>query len=49
MNCQLLDMNKPLQILLGRNIRLNTDVVETFTIAVLSFIDVVQKKKKESC
>lgn len=41
MNCRLLYMNKPLQILLERKIRLNTDVAETFTIATLSFIDVV--------
>lgn len=43
MNRQLLYMNKPLQILSGRKIRLNTDAVETFTIAILSFIDVVKR------
>lgn len=56
MDRQLLYMNKPLQILLGRKSRFNTDVLRTFTIAVLSFINVVKriviyviKKKKGNC
>lgn len=43
MDRQLLYMNKPLQILLGRKSRFNTDVLRTFTIAVLSFINVVKR------
>lgn len=44
MNCQLLYMGKPLQILFGRKTRLNT-VAESFTISVLSFTDVVKKNR----